>query len=715
MPVSDFQVISESKSQSLVVESESHGDTSMLTFFSNYQWWIFLVLLGVGTWCRWYALDARPLHHDESLHAMWGKYFIDNPDIRFYHYDPMLHGPFLYNVLFFTYFSLGDSIWSARFPVAVMGTASMFLPLLFRKYFNPVTALLVTGFIALSPTLVYWSRFIREDFFTLLGVFMSIAGVTIAKGRWKPYLFFVGVALQFCSKENSYVHLAILVGYLIFEAGFTAIIFNRLESLLQGLIDFIVKHPIQFFLGILMGLGVYITLYSGWGLYPQGILDGLYRKSIVYWWNQSSIERIKGPFMFHYYVLFYYELLFLLLCILQTFLLYREAKIAIKVTFCSALFIGIAAWIYFGMKHLGADGNPIPQEQFINDSSFILRFLKTKDGFDVFGAIVLSIHALLVTVHHLLRKERHLAVTGYFFTATLFSYSYLGEKVPWLTMYPFIAGIIYLALYMQDYFARKPLPDWRNYSLGNMLYCLGIVLLILGIVFSIEKYVILGGFELDQPYNEEGGWIAKLVLKLHRTNAIFVIVGATVALLGVVDDLFWKCKVFGRVNLLFFIAIFCALYNLRSMTLTNFVYSGNERELLSQVHTVKEAIDVANMIQDEVIGQRRGYQPHVYVTGDATWPLTWYFRKLPTYDYTADENKRSNFLFRIEDWKEGGQPPAGYTARRFNLRGWWVPDYNTATLKRMLHYSINHEPWTVPGFAYANLYYRINPENMPLQ
>jgi hypothetical protein len=151
------------------------------------------------------------------------------------------------------------------------------------------------------------------------------------------------------------------------------------------------------------------------------------------------------------------------------------------------------------------------------------------------------------------------------------------------------------------------------------------------------------------------------------------------------------------------------------MVLTNFVYGGNERELLSQVHTVKEAIDVAKMIEYEVIGQPRGYQPHVYVTGDATWPLTWYFRKLPTYDYTADENKRSNFLFRIEDWKEGKETPAGYKARRFNLRGWWVPDYNTATLKRMLHYSINHEPWTIPGFAYANLYYRINPENTPLE
>jgi len=715
MPVSDFQVISESKDRSVIEGSEDRGDVPLLNFFSKYQWWIFLALVAVGTWIRWYALDERPLHHDESLHAMWGKYFIDNPDIRFYHYDPMLHGPFLYNVLFFTYFSLGDSVWSARFPVAVMGTASMFLPLLFRRYFQPLTALLLTGFIAISPTLVYWSRFIREDFFTLLGVFMAIAGVTIASGRWRPYLFFVGVSLQFCSKENSYVHLAITLGYLIFEAGFTAIVFDRVESLLNGFWDFVSKHPIEFLLGLLMGVGVYVRLYSGRGLYPQGILDGLYRKSIKYWWEQSSIERIKGPFMFHYYVLFYYELLFLLLCIFQMFLLYREAKKIIWIPFCITLTLAVIAWWHFGVRHTGPDGALIGQEQYIKNSSLILGFLKTKDGFDVFGAIVLVVNSILVTVHHLLRRERILAVTGYFFTATFFSYSYLGEKVPWLTLYPFIAGIIYLSLYFQDYYKRNPLANWRTYSVGKIVYMVGGVLMVLGIIFLIEKYIIIGGFELEQPYNEEGGWISKFILQLHRTNFIFIVIGFFVAILGVIDDEFVGGRIFGRVNLLWFIVVVGVLFNLRAMTLTNFVYGGNERELLSQVHTVKEAIDIANMIQYEVIGQPRGYQPHVYVSGDATWPLTWYFRKLPTYDYTADENKRSNFLFRIEDWREGKEPPVGYKARRFNLRGWWVPDYNTATLKRMLHYSINHEPWTVPGFAYANLYYRINPENTPLE
>ncbi|RIL03107.1 MAG: hypothetical protein DCC75_13015, partial [Proteobacteria bacterium] len=37
----------------------------------------------VGLAMRWVYLDERPMHHDESLHAMFGKYFFDWPDHHF--------------------------------------------------------------------------------------------------------------------------------------------------------------------------------------------------------------------------------------------------------------------------------------------------------------------------------------------------------------------------------------------------------------------------------------------------------------------------------------------------------------------------------------------------------------------------------------------------------------------------------------------------------
>jgi uncharacterized protein (TIGR03663 family) len=706
--VSDVVAVSsfESNQKNIIALSNSLRD-----FFTSPQWAIFFFFIALGAFLRWYGLDDRALHHDESLHAMYGKYYYDNPDFRFYHYDPMLHGPLLYNTLFFIFMSFGDSEWAARFPIAVMGTASLFLPLLFRRYFIPLTVLLMTGFVAISPTLVYWSRFIREDFFSLFGMFLCLYGFAVAQGRAKSYLFFVGVALQFCSKENSYVHLAILIGYLIFEPLFTQVATKQAQSVLGSLVDYVRRYWLETLVGFLICCGIYIILYSGWGLYDQGVLDGLYRKSLSYWWNQSSEERIKGPFMFHFYVLLFYELIFILACLTQIWLFYKEAFLSIRITAIVALVVATIGWIYYGQLPTGMS----QQDHIWMFPPF--KVAKVKDGFDVFGIVIFLIHPMLLTAQHLMRGERKLAATGYFFTALLFTYSFLGEKVPWLTLYPFVAGIIYLALYFQDYLTRHPVPNWRTYPWGNILFWIGISLIVLGTIFMIEKPLVLGRADLDLVYPEEGGWFARVVLYLHRSNMLFVVLGFIVATIGVIDHLAMNNRLFGRVNVLYLFLVVGGVYTLRSMALTNFVYAGHEREYLSQVHTTPEALKVVNMVIDEVTLQRRGYAPHIYVTGDAIWPVTWYFRKLPTYVYddSFDEKKRSEYFFRMEDWKEGAQPPKGYTARNFTLRGWWVPDLNSSTLKRLLHYSINHEPWNPIGFSYVNLYYRKTPEGMPLE
>jgi uncharacterized protein (TIGR03663 family) len=675
---------------------ENQVQENLWNFFSAPQWGLFCVLVAAGLLLRWVGLDVRPLHHDESLHAMWGKYFFDHPDVRFYKYDPMLHGPLLYNTLFFTYFSLGDSDWSARFPAALIGSCAMLLPFGFRKFFLPRTVLLLTGFVAVSPTLIYWSRFIRHDPFVLLGIFTALYGALVARGSLKVYLVSIGFAIQFCAKENSYVHLAILVGYLIFEPSFCWLVCKRWRPP-WGMFGYLRQYWIQTILAVAAFMLIYALLFGAWGLYPEGILDGLYRKSIFYWWEQSAIERIKGPFMFHYYVLSFYESVFVLAVLVQMGLFYCEAPAVIRILGGVVFVCASGGWIYYASPPAGTS-----HENFLWLNP-VWKFLKLKHGFDVFGSILFGSHAVLLTAGHLVRRERCLAVTGYFFTALLFSYSYLGEKVPWLTLYPFLAGVIYLALYYQDYFTRKPLPQWRESSVGKLFFVAGAVLLALGIVFILEQ----GRTKSHGEGMSIVGWLA-------ANNLIFVGIGTLLATLGIFDQAVCNSKLFGRVNLLKLGAIVAFVYMLRASALTNFVYAGNERELLSQVHTAQEALDVMRMIEYEVVGQPRGYQPHIYVSGDAVWPMTWYFRKLPTYDYLADVQKRNNFLFRIENWEQKKSPPRGYTARRINLRGWWLPDFSTISLKKFLHYAINHEPWNPPGFAYVNLYYRNSPEGTPL-
>jgi hypothetical protein len=163
----------------------------------------------------------------------------------------------------------------------------------------------------------------------------------------------------------------------------------------------------------------------------------------------------------------------------------------------------------------------------------------------------------------------------------------------------------------------------------------------------------------------------------------------------------------GTFNVGRWIAVGAILFTLRASVQTNFLYAGRETEYLSQVHTTDELQDIVLGIIDDVKNQRNGYKPLVFATGEATWPLAWYFRHLKEeYKFTAKPEERSKFTYLFIDWKdqrEAGEIPEGYTARKVNLRGWWVPEFKQMTLKKFLRYSINHYPWSPSGFTYTTL------------
>jgi uncharacterized protein (TIGR03663 family) len=649
---------------------ESPTSSSAIHYFTVPQWAVLILIILTGLLLRWIGLDVRPLHHDESLHAMYGKYYYDFPAANYYRYDPMLHGPFLYSVLVPIYVSLGVSTWAARFPAALIGSLLMSLPFLLRRYLSPAAVIGLTAAIACSPTLVYWARFIREDSFVLLGMACCLYGLFGAGERHKALFFWIGVAIQFCSKENSYVHVAMVIGYVLFEFLYTSVVQREGRSLLSPVMEWVEKNPVPCVLGILSGALVFAAFYTAFGQHPEGLLDGLYRKSVKYWWEHHSMERIVGPFLFHVYVLGWYETLFVLAVLIQSWILYRRAPWVLQLA---------AAAIFFGAVSLALSFRSDPKLP----EYTLWRFFKLKDYLDIIGLFVLVSHSVLLTVIHLHRRERVLAAAGYWFTASLFSYSYLGEKVPWLSIYPLVSGLLYLTLFFDRHFREHPITDWRGYRPGDALYWIGTTLIVLGIIFMLED---------GEAWN--WAWIAA---------------GGTLSLFALLDT---QWGVFERINLRTAVFAIFVLYNVRAAILTNFVYAGEASEFISQVHTTYQMQQVAFDIRREIETSSRGYKPRVYVEGEGVWPLTWYFRDLPEYrfDSTAPEFERKNFKYHIINWDENAKPPPGYRARRIDLRGWWVPDYQHMTLKHFLGYAWHHRPWSSPGFAYATLLTRIDEE-----
>ena len=729
------------------------SDFRLRTYFSAAQWVVFGVCLVGGLLLRWIGLDERPYHHDESLHGMYGRYFYDFPDQNFYKYSPMLHGPGLYNLLRVVYSTVGYSDWGARSIIALLGSLVLFLPLIYRRFLSRELVLAITAFAAFSPTLIYWSRFLREDFIVLTGWALLLHGCLGAAPSRRALFVLLGLAVQFCTKENSFVTAALLVGYLLFEgsfriflmgagggrawsplhnlkvhqwecaillalgiliaalvpslgefmktlaegaqkndqlAGMVALFFAAIailvlvyaaflargDTALRRVVGTITHHPLPFLLGFFIAAFLYCYLYSAGFRYDRGILDGLYRESIGYWAHHHNIERIAGPFLFHFYVLSWYEMPFVIAFFLHLALFYRRAPRWIQ---------GIAGLSVFALILALTNAD----SALVNG---IEKFFKLKDLLDLTGLVIFLIHPVLVTIYHLAREERALAFWGYFFTANLFTYSYLGEKVPWLTLYPFIPGIIYLALFFHDYFTRHPISNWASLSLDWTVLYAGSFLIVLGLAFAFQE-----GFQRSDS-------LASFLLNLPdtvRDSWFFLLMGVLIAIVGTVS---FQREWLPRYNLKLLLFFAVTAWSLRIALLTNFVYAGHARELLSQVHTTPEFHRLMKEIRNQIEVQQRGYKPTVYISGDATWPSTWYLRDIPEYKFSVDPKDRPSFSYIVQDWAEPPKDvPFGFKAVRVNLRGWWVPDMKAMTLRNFLNYALNHTPWNSPGYQYVNL------------
>ena len=97
-----------------------------------------------------------------------------------YRYDPIYHGPVQYAMVATAFRLLGDSDFTARLPAALGGVALVALALGLRRRFGETAAFGAGLLLALSPNLLYYTRFCREDIWSLLGT----AGFFLSFDAW---------------------------------------------------------------------------------------------------------------------------------------------------------------------------------------------------------------------------------------------------------------------------------------------------------------------------------------------------------------------------------------------------------------------------------------------------------------------------------------------------------------------------------------------------
>ncbi|TLN27502.1 hypothetical protein FDZ74_01305, partial [bacterium] len=170
---------------------------------------LIILILIAAVFTRFYHVDLRVMSHDETNHVRpaWDYY-----QGHGYAYDPVTHGPFQFHVLAASYFLLGDSDFSARAPYALFSIATIAVGMLaFRRYLGKRGALFAGAMMLISPMLLFYGRYTRNEAFEGLWTVLMLYGILryLEKGEKSALILLTVVtAFHFSDKATSYIYTA---------------------------------------------------------------------------------------------------------------------------------------------------------------------------------------------------------------------------------------------------------------------------------------------------------------------------------------------------------------------------------------------------------------------------------------------------------------------------------------------------------------------------
>ncbi len=185
-----------------------------------FNWWpqltverlLVVIIIFLTVISRFYDVDVRTMAHDEINHVV--------PAFTFenYVYDPMTHGPFQFHALAFSYFLFGPSDFSARFPAVIFGIGTVLFALFaWRRYLGRIGAILAGFFFLISPYILFYSRYTRNEIFIVFWattmLWLVLRYKESGEARWLYWLTFIH-AMHYSDKATSYIFTAEILIFL---------------------------------------------------------------------------------------------------------------------------------------------------------------------------------------------------------------------------------------------------------------------------------------------------------------------------------------------------------------------------------------------------------------------------------------------------------------------------------------------------------------------
>jgi uncharacterized protein (TIGR03663 family) len=285
-------------------EGSGHGKTAApppdegSAFELSPRVWLYAsvaVLLAAAA-LRLYALEMKPLHHDEGVNG----FFLSNLLLKNnYKYDPgNYHGPTLYYLTLPFVAVTGLSTFVIRLIPSLFGVGTVWLLLGLRRWVGWVAALSAAALVAVSPAFVFYSRyFIHEMPFVFFTLGLVVAALRFRESGSPSDLLLAAAsaAMMFATKETAFISVGTLC-----LAWLTAVSWERIRGdayavgahadglkrlRAGGGAGFIVASAAAFFVLI------WVVFYTSFFFNSKGLADSFKAFAV---WQKTGMSEFHG-------------------------------------------------------------------------------------------------------------------------------------------------------------------------------------------------------------------------------------------------------------------------------------------------------------------------------------------------------------------------------------------------------------------------------------
>ena len=666
---------------------------------ANTRWWEvvgYVTLVVIGLMMRLWDLGARAMHHDESLHALYS-WKLSNGE-GFAH-NPMMHGPLQFEVNAALFFVLGDSDLTARILYAFMGTALILTPFLFRSRLGRLGALFAALMLTVSPAMLYYSRFARNDILMAVWTF----GIVICMWRYfdegrNRYLYISAalLALMFATKESAYMVVAMMGLWSFLMAMQPSLSRTWATMEIQGVsppvaLSRLVDSVWSAFLDVLDesrrgGPAAFMVFLIVVTLPMWSAFAALFQETPLLSWlnltlaagegsprigdplgggNVIAFVIVVGMIALSAYFGYRWNLWLWLGCANIFYIIW----ILLYTTFLTN-FAGVKSGIWQALGYW-----IVQQEEGRGSQPWYYYFLITS----VYEFLPLLL-GTIAAIYYLRKRETFGVFLAFWALTTFLLYTIASEKMPWLLVNIALPFIIMTGKFLAE-LAHK--VEWRKFMReGRFLLILGVPVF-MALLWSLAVYSPTGSASRD----------------------ILLQAVAALALLGMFGVGVYMYRGIGHVQFLSISALGLAtlllVLSMRSGVIAAYQNGDTPVEMIVYTQTSPDVTRLLDTFDETGAGSEMPVE--IDATSGFSWPWAWYFRDADNVQYPVHNEKSFNSSLddsvlvvhsTNQSWADTGLGEAYLDGKRIRHR-WWFPEhtYRSLTPGKLVSGLLDRSAW----------------------